>query len=29
MPFESPAEEHQRGFFHSTVIPIRTYRITA
>ncbi|PWY62778.1 hypothetical protein BO83DRAFT_372173 [Aspergillus eucalypticola CBS 122712] len=29
VPFESPAEEHQRGFFHSTVIPIRTYRITA
>ncbi|RAH53918.1 hypothetical protein BO85DRAFT_503300 [Aspergillus piperis CBS 112811] len=29
VPFESPAEELQRGFFHSTVIPIRTYRITA
>ncbi|KAI2922325.1 hypothetical protein CBS147320_7455 [Aspergillus niger] len=29
VPFESPAEEVQTGFFHSTVIPIRTYRITA
>nr|XP_001395140.2 hypothetical protein ANI_1_1316104 [Aspergillus niger CBS 513.88] len=29
VPFESPAEEVQTGFFHSTVIPIRTYKITA
>ncbi|GLA17916.1 protein fam86a [Aspergillus niger] len=29
VPFESPAEEVQTGFFHSTAIPIRTYRITA
>ncbi|GKZ39723.1 protein fam86a [Aspergillus brasiliensis] len=29
IPFESPAEDQQTGFFHSTAIPIRTYRITA
>ncbi|KAL1999824.1 hypothetical protein VTN02DRAFT_3939 [Thermoascus thermophilus] len=28
MPFESPPSEKQTGFFHSTDIPIRTYRIT-
>ncbi|EAW10905.1 protein-lysine N-methyltransferase [Aspergillus clavatus NRRL 1] len=28
MPYESPAAESQTGFFHSTSIPVRTYRIT-
>ncbi|RAL04344.1 protein-lysine N-methyltransferase [Aspergillus ibericus CBS 121593] len=28
IPFESPAESEQTGFFHSTMIPIRTYRIS-
>lgn len=28
MPYQSPAAEMQTGFFHSTSIPIRTYRIT-
>lgn len=27
LPFESPSSESQTGFFHSTDIPIRTYRI--
>ncbi|PYI05709.1 hypothetical protein BO78DRAFT_430426 [Aspergillus sclerotiicarbonarius CBS 121057] len=28
IPFESPTEAEQMGFFHSTAIPIRTYRIS-
>ncbi|PWY77112.1 hypothetical protein BO70DRAFT_363660 [Aspergillus heteromorphus CBS 117.55] len=28
IPFDSPKEEEQTGFFHSTAIPIRTYRIS-
>ncbi|OOF91023.1 hypothetical protein ASPCADRAFT_155808 [Aspergillus carbonarius ITEM 5010] len=28
IPFESPAESEQTGFFHSTAIPIQTYRIS-
>ncbi|KAF9886408.1 hypothetical protein FE257_011440 [Aspergillus nanangensis] len=28
IPFESPAPEHQTGFFHSTSIPISIYQIT-
>lgn len=27
MPFESTSSDEQTGFFHSTSIPIRTYRI--
>ncbi|KAL4784519.1 putative methyltransferase-domain-containing protein [Aspergillus varians] len=27
VPFQSPAVEEQTGFFHSTSIPVRTYRI--
>ncbi|KAL3494302.1 putative methyltransferase-domain-containing protein [Aspergillus germanicus] len=29
IPFDSPPRETQTGFFHSTSIPIRTYRIKA
>ncbi|PYH88835.1 hypothetical protein BO71DRAFT_364690 [Aspergillus ellipticus CBS 707.79] len=28
IPFDSPKEEDQTGFFHSTMIPIHTYRIS-
>ncbi|KKK13272.1 hypothetical protein AOCH_002670 [Aspergillus ochraceoroseus] len=28
IPFESTTEETQTGFFHSTAIPIRTYRVS-
>lgn len=28
LPFESPAEDRQRGFFHSTGIPIATFVVT-
>ncbi|RHZ53378.1 protein-lysine N-methyltransferase [Aspergillus thermomutatus] len=28
MPYQSPSAETQTGFFHSTSIPIRTYRIS-
>ncbi|EAW20953.1 protein-lysine N-methyltransferase [Aspergillus fischeri NRRL 181] len=28
MPYQSPSAEMQTGFFHSTSIPIRTYRIS-
>ncbi|RMJ23818.1 hypothetical protein PHISP_05312 [Aspergillus sp. HF37] len=27
LPFESPPEQGQSGFFHSTAVPIRTYQI--
>ncbi|KAL4961226.1 protein-lysine N-methyltransferase [Aspergillus stella-maris] len=28
IPFQSPPSEEQKGFFHSTSVPIRTYRVT-
>lgn len=27
IPFESPREEDQTGFFHSVSIPVRTFRV--